>query len=167
MLTRERAAELAPEERTFPPRGGTVRRFSRLAVRVGCTDLLSLFASIVLAYLITYGTRRPAAAPDLLVILTPFVFIPIYAAFRLYSLSRLSPAEEFRRIPAAVSLGISALLVFGFWSKSTYSRQWIALTWGFALLFTFATRKVWHVYMGRAKASGKLSFRTLVVGTNQ
>ncbi|HEY1331952.1 MAG TPA: sugar transferase [Actinomycetota bacterium] len=167
MLTRERTTEFAPEERVLPPRGGTVQRFARLAVWVAVTDVLALIAAMGMAYWVRYGLKAPGFKPDLVVLLAPLIFVPIYAALRLYSLSRLSPAEEFRRIPAGVSLGISALVVLGFWSKATYSRLWIGMVWGFALLLTFIARKCWHVYMGRAKARGALSFRTLVVGSNQ
>ena len=99
--------------------------------------------------------------------ITPFVCVPIFAAFRLYNVSRLSPAEEFRRIPGAVTLCVAAFLVVGFWSQTNYSRFWVSLTWIFALLIVLTTRRIWHWAMGRQRRAGKLAFRTLIVGTNE
>jgi exopolysaccharide biosynthesis polyprenyl glycosylphosphotransferase len=102
-----------------------------------------------------------------LIALTPVVALPIFAAFRLYSLPRLSPAEEFRRIPGAVSLSIAAFVVISYWSQTLPSRYWLAMTWVLGVVLVLASRRAWHWFMGRRRREGRLSFRTLVVGTNE
>jgi exopolysaccharide biosynthesis polyprenyl glycosylphosphotransferase len=167
LLASERDVEVAEADRPVIVPGGAVRLYQRLALGVGATDITSLLAAIGLARIVALGQHPLSFASVLLIALTPFVSLPIFAAFRLYSLPRLSPAEEFRRIPAAVSLSVAAVVFIGFWSRANYSRSWLGLTWVFGLILVLATRRAWHWFMGRRRREGHLSFRTLVVGTNE
>ncbi len=42
---------------------------------------------------------------------------------------------------------------------------WVGLTWLLVLLFILALRWMWQAYQERLKADGRLTFRTLIVGT--
>jgi exopolysaccharide biosynthesis polyprenyl glycosylphosphotransferase len=169
LLAREPDVRVAEKETDRPVivPGEAVRLYQRLAVGVAATDTLSLLAAIVVARLVVFGEHKLNVSSGLLIVLTPFICLPIFAAFRLYSLPRLSPAEEFRRIPAAVSVSIGAFVLIGYWSATSFSRSWLALTWILGVVLVLATRRGWHWYMGRRRREGLLSFRTLVVGTNE
>ena len=167
MLASERDVRVDVAERPVIVPGGAVRLYKRLSVGVALTDVLSLLAAIALARVIRYGEHPFSASSALLLVVTPFVALPIFAGFHLYSLPRVSPAEEFRRIPGAVSLSIAAFVVIGYWAQANYSRFWLALTWILGVLLVLASRRAWHWFMGRRRREGRLAFRTLVVGTNE
>jgi exopolysaccharide biosynthesis polyprenyl glycosylphosphotransferase len=167
VLASERGVKVAEAERPVIVPGGAVRLYRKLAFGVAATDVLSLLAAIALARAIRYGEHPLGATSVLLLASTPFVALPIFAAFRLYSLPRLSPAEEFRRIPGAVSLSIAAFVVIGFWAQANYSRYWLALAWILGVVLVLASRRGWHWFMGSRRREGRLAFRTLVVGTNE
>jgi exopolysaccharide biosynthesis polyprenyl glycosylphosphotransferase len=143
------------------------RLYAQLGVFVAATDVLMMVAAVLLARWIRYGHHAPQQFHMiLLMVLAPTIELAVFAGFRLYSLPRLSPADEFRRIILALSISISLIPLIAFWSKESYSRVWIGLTWAFALLFTLSSRRVWHWAMGRARARGDLLFRTVIVGGN-
>jgi exopolysaccharide biosynthesis polyprenyl glycosylphosphotransferase len=167
VLASQRDVRVDVAERPVIVPGGAVRLYKRLSIGVALTDVLSLLAAIALARVIRYGDHPISASSALLLVVTPFATLPIFAAFRLYSLPRLSPAEEFRRIPAAVSLSIAAFVVIGYWAQANYSRFLLALTWVLGVVLVLATRRAWHWFMGRRRREGRLAFRTLVVGTNE
>ncbi len=167
MLTDERRLELSTgPPGVVRPRVSAARRYARLSVWVAVTDTLALLAAITIAWLIR-GTFRPSSLRPslLLVVLAPLVYLAVFAGFRLYSLSRLSPAEEFRRILAAVSAAISGLVVLCFWFGLSPHRVSIAMTWALSLVFTLVSRRLWHQWMGRLRFRGDLQFRTLIIGT--
>jgi exopolysaccharide biosynthesis polyprenyl glycosylphosphotransferase len=122
---------------------------------------------MVAAYWVRFGLRIPEG--DFLVLLlgAPMVVVAVYAAFHLYEAHRFTPAEEFRRIILAVSLGLTGLVTLSFWSQASFSRSWLAVSWALALIVALATRRVWHYWIGRARSKGRLSFSTLIVGTNE
>jgi exopolysaccharide biosynthesis polyprenyl glycosylphosphotransferase len=85
---------------------------------------------------------------------------------RLYRVHQYSTAEEFRRIIVSVSLIISAVAMVSFWSKASFSRLWMLLSWGLALVFALSSRRLWHWRVRRLRLQGQLTFRTLIVGAN-
>ena len=85
---------------------------------------------------------------------------------RLYRVHQYSTAEEFRRIIVAVSLIISATVMVSFWSKASFSRLWMLLSWGLGLVLALTVRRLWHWRVRRIRLEGKLTFRTLIVGAN-
>jgi exopolysaccharide biosynthesis polyprenyl glycosylphosphotransferase len=85
---------------------------------------------------------------------------------RLYRVHQFSTAEEFRRIIVAISLIISATVMVSFWSKASFSRLWMLLSWGLGLVFALSVRRLWHWRVRRIRLEGKLTFRTLIVGAN-
>jgi exopolysaccharide biosynthesis polyprenyl glycosylphosphotransferase len=142
-------------------------RFRSLYRRMALTDALSVAAGLVVAYLIRFGARAPEVEFVVLLLVAPPLFVGVFALFHLYDSHHFTPAEEFRRIIVAVSLGVMAYATVSFWSKSSFSRGWIALSWGFMLVFTLFSRRLWHWYVRRARSRGDLRFRTLIVGTNE
>jgi len=145
---------------------GVSGRYARLAVWVAVSDVACLEAAILGAWVIRRGFRHLPLHPLVLLGLAPFILLSVFASFRVYSLSRLSPADEFRRLIIAVSGTVSVLLVFAFWSRAGYSRALILLIWLLLAAFTMTERRLWHWWMGRLRARGELMFRTLIVGTN-
>jgi exopolysaccharide biosynthesis polyprenyl glycosylphosphotransferase len=149
-----------------PKRGRAARQYARLRLRVGLTDVLMVEAALCLAWLITQGSRPLPATVIAMLLVMPFITPMVFGAFRLYSLSRISPAEEFRRLLAAVSVSWAGLLVIAFWAGRQLDRQFIALVYGLTIVLAMLTRRLWHVWMGRARGKGNLVFRTLIVGSN-
>ena len=160
------------EARTQAPRVGgrarsvraTYRRVYRL---VAVTDALSIAIALFIAYWARVGLQLPTGRSLAVLIATPVLMIVlVYPAFHLYDAYRYSPAEEFRRIILAVSLGLGVVSALAYSSKSDLSRMWIALSWAIAIVLALASRRVWHKWIGNRRTSGLLAFPTLVVGTN-
>src|SRR5207237_9362954 len=95
--------------RVIRPR--TSRRYMRLAMWIALTDVLAVEAAILLTRFLRYGLSAPGSGFLGILILAPFVWVPTFALFNLYSLSRLSPAEEFRRLFEASGVAVAAKLV--------------------------------------------------------
>jgi exopolysaccharide biosynthesis polyprenyl glycosylphosphotransferase len=130
---------------------------------VALTDILSIAAALLVAYWV----RSPGRNFWALIAGTPFAVVGVYASLHLYEAFRYTPAEEFRRIVLAVTLGMVGLVTLSFWSQGEYSRLWLAISFGLGLVFALASRRLWHAWIGRARAGGRLVFPTLVVGTNE
>jgi exopolysaccharide biosynthesis polyprenyl glycosylphosphotransferase len=141
-------------------------QFRRLYRRVGVTDALSVAAALLLAYWIRFDVRAPVGDFLWLLFATPIVMVAIFSGFRLYDANRFTPAEEFRRIILAVSVGLSGVATLSFWSHASLSRGWTAASWVFTLVLVLATRRLWHWHIWRARRDGRLTFPTLIVGTN-
>jgi len=153
-------------------RPGTSRRYLRLAMWIALTDVLAVEAAILLTRFLRYGLSAPGSGFLGILILAPFVWVPTFALFNLYSLSRLSPAEEFRRLFEASGVAVAAKLVLTLLFihgsiEDALSRGWLGLAWILSLLLVLITRQLWHKYMGRLRARGGLSYRTLIVGANE
>jgi exopolysaccharide biosynthesis polyprenyl glycosylphosphotransferase len=168
MLTRE-GREAADTEPSAPlGRSEAGRRYERLKYGVAATDAISVVAAMMLTAFVRHGTTHAAlGGPFFLFVGAPLVYLSVFASFGLYRLTRLYPAEEFRRIIQAVSLAVSAMVLLGFWTKNAPQRLSVALIWAFSLLFSLATRRLWHARMTKLRRTGRLTFRTLVVGTNE
>jgi exopolysaccharide biosynthesis polyprenyl glycosylphosphotransferase len=166
MYTEERAQSREPVRAVALAPGRALRSYSRLRVWVALMDLVLLEFAIPAAWWLHRGFEPLPVRPVLLLVVAPFIYVTLFIAFRLYSLWTLSPAEEFRRVVTAVTLGVSALVVFAFWSRSRYSRLWIFLVWILSLAMVLTSRRIWHWWMGKQRAQGKLTFRTLLVGGN-
>jgi len=156
-------AQAIHEERTQSRVLVAYRRIGRL---VAATDAIAISAAFLFAYQIRFGFETP----DLPFLLTMAAAIPvwvgIFAANRLYAVQHLSTSEEFRRVVSAVSVGTMLVVAVSYWSKASFSREWLALTWGMSMAFTLATRTAWHRRIRQARRSGDLTRRTLIVGTN-
>jgi hypothetical protein len=124
-----------------------------------------VFAAMLLAYQLRFGHLIPT--PDFwLVLTTPLITLAIYLCLRLYRAHQYSTAEEFRPIIVSISLIISVIVTVSFWSKVSFSRLWVLLSWGLGLVLALSSRRLWHWRVRRLRLQGRLTFRTLIVGTN-
>src|SRR5204862_213529 len=73
-------------------------------------------------------------------VLIPVVQFAVFLSFRLYSPSRLSPAEEFRRVLAAVTMSISGMVVLAFLFTARGSKLCLALGWSVRLRLAVGLR---------------------------
>jgi exopolysaccharide biosynthesis polyprenyl glycosylphosphotransferase len=163
---------LAPEPRPHSVRladnarsvRATYRRIYRL---VALSDALSVAVGLLLAQWARFGLHIPEPYFLSVLVGAPLLMVlVVYPAFHLYDAYRYTPAEEFRRILLAVSLGLGAVVTLAFSSKEDFSRMWLALSWAFSIVAALASRRVWHKRIGRQRISGVLAFPTLIVGTN-
>jgi exopolysaccharide biosynthesis polyprenyl glycosylphosphotransferase len=142
------------------------RQYRSHYVLMGVTDTLAVFAAMVLAYQLRFDRLLPTVDFWLLLLTVPLITPLVYLTMRLYRVHQYSTAEEFRRIIVAVSLIISATVMVSFWSKASFSRLWMLLSWGLGLVLALTVRRLWHWRVRRIRLEGKLTFRTLIVGAN-
>jgi len=147
-------------------RTGTRGQYHAHYVWMGLTDSLAIFAAMLLAYQLRFDRLLPALDFWLLLLTVPVVTPLVYLTMRLYRVHQYSTAEEVRRILVSVSLIISAVVMVSFWSKASFSRLWMLLSWGLGLLFALSSRRLWHWRVRRRRLRGQLTFRTLIVGAN-
>jgi exopolysaccharide biosynthesis polyprenyl glycosylphosphotransferase len=163
---------LAPGARTRSVRladdAASVRASYRRIYRlVAVTDALSIAAALLIAQWARFGPHIPQRHFLTVLVGAPLLMvIVVYRAFHLYDAYRYTPAEEFRRIILAVSLGLGLVVALAFSSKADFSRMWLGLSWAFSIVAALASRRVWHKRIGRQRMSGFLAFPTIVVGTN-
>jgi exopolysaccharide biosynthesis polyprenyl glycosylphosphotransferase len=142
------------------------RQYRSHYVLMGVTDTLAVFAAMVLAYQLRFDRLLPTVDFWLLLLTVPLITPLVYLTMRLYRVHQYSTAEEFRRIIVSVSLIISATVMVSFWSKASFSRLWMLLSWGLGLILALTVRRLWHWRVRRIRLEGKLTFRTLIVGAN-
>ncbi len=135
------------------------------------TDALAVEVAIILTRLARFGLHRPAGRAFLiLLVAAPLVWVILFAAFQLYTISRLSPAEEFRRLVEAsviaVAIMVPLLLRLRAPQSAPVSSAWVVVGWLLALTLVLLARKIWHRHMWRLRERGELLYRTLIVGTN-
>ena len=146
-----------------PSRSPTSRHYARLACWIALTDILAVEVAILLTRYIRLGVRSAGPNFATIMLVAPLVVVPIFAAFRLYSFSRLSPAEEFRRLFEASGVVVGVKLVLsltleGGSIEDALSRGWLGLCWILAVVIVLILRQVWHKYMGRLRARGMLAY---------
>jgi exopolysaccharide biosynthesis polyprenyl glycosylphosphotransferase len=149
------------------PEIATRARYRWLSVSLICSDALCLLTALITAYVIRFGVEPPAANYALLTLVGPVIWVGVFHAFRLYSPHVLSAAEEFRRTVSAAFVGMVLLVVTVFSIQAVISRAWIGLTLLLALLLELATRRAWHWYRGRLRSDGRLTLRTLIMGSQE
>lgn len=150
----------------------TSRGYARLALWIALTDVLSIEAAILLTRLARFGLSVPGSSLATVLLFAPIVWLAAFAVFNLYSLSRLSPAEEFRRLVEASGAAVGFKLVLSLFVEranleDALSRGWLGLSWILALTLVLITRQMWHKHMGRLRSRGGLSYRTLILGANE
>jgi exopolysaccharide biosynthesis polyprenyl glycosylphosphotransferase len=109
---------------------------------------------------------QPQAGLTAHLLIAPLVWIPVFNAFRLYALHRISAPEEFRRIISAVSVGVVLLALGGLWWHPMISRASVPMTWVFGLLLELIARRLWRWRLYRLRRDRGLRFRTLIVGAD-
>ncbi len=170
---KERVQELTPAVQpagtpTPVVTGSSARaEYRSLYRKVALTDVVSSGLALLVAYWVRFGVETPSTEFLYPLLGTPIAVVAVFASFHLYEAYRYTPAEEFRRIILAVCLGIAGLMMVSFWSEANLSRFWVGLSLALALLFTLITRRLWHLWVGRQRDRGRLSFPTLIVGANR
>jgi exopolysaccharide biosynthesis polyprenyl glycosylphosphotransferase len=150
---------------TDPLPSAAARRYRKIAIGLAASDAAAICLALLLSYWLRFEVLLPPPRELLLIGLAPMVWVLVFQASSLYSPMYLSPAEEFRRIVGATGVGVVLLVMVGFWSKSSFSRGWLALTWVSALLLELLARRCWRIYQHRRKLDGRLVLRTLIIGS--
>ena len=148
-----------------PSRSATIKRYGDICLAMAASDGLVVCLALTLAYWVRHGVGALPPAELVLIGTAPLVWVLVFQAFRLYSPLHLSAAEEFRRTIGATGTGMVLLVMVSFWTKSSYSRVWVALTWALVLAFELLTRWALRLYLYRRKLDGRLTLRTLIIGS--
>ena len=148
-----------------PPPSPTTRHYRRIALGLAASDAAAICLALILSYWLRFDLQPLPARELVLIGLAPLVWVLVFQTFSLYSPMYISPAEEFRRTFGATGVGVVLLVMVTFWSKSSFSRGWIALTWALALLFELLARRLWRLHQHRRKLEGRLALRTLIIGS--
>jgi exopolysaccharide biosynthesis polyprenyl glycosylphosphotransferase len=165
-LTHGRPDEGRPYDGGAQPRiGDALERYRAISLGLAFSDALCIVVALMTSYQIRYGMRPMPLRELAVVVVAPWLWITVFRAFNLYAPQQLCPPEEFRGIIGATSLGIVLVVMVSYWSKASFPRVWLGLTWLLALLLELATRRAWEAYQLRLKRDGRLALRTLVVGT--
>jgi exopolysaccharide biosynthesis polyprenyl glycosylphosphotransferase len=159
--------DVAPNPSAATRPASRVRRdYVWLKTGVIATDCVSVAAALVLAVVVDGAFSARALQVGWLTALSPLLVVVIFSAFHLYSIQRLTAAEEFRRILLGVTMVITSIVTVSFWVDAAFSRLWIGLSWAIAMVFVMATRYVWRRIIYVSRQHGRLVQRTLVVGAN-
>jgi exopolysaccharide biosynthesis polyprenyl glycosylphosphotransferase len=150
-----------------PERSDVLRRYHILGVGLAASDVLSLVVALVLSYLALFGLEPLPRSYYVVLVAAPLLWVAVFHSFALYAPHHLSASEEFRRTIGAASVGIIIVVVGSYWWATELPRQWVGLTWLFALVLELVVRRMWRWYGYRLKADGRLALRTLIVGTNE
>jgi exopolysaccharide biosynthesis polyprenyl glycosylphosphotransferase len=146
------------------PPSATTRQYRTIALGLAATDAAAICLALILSYGLRFAGQAPPPRELVLIGLAPLVWVLVFKAFSLYSPMYISPADEFRRTVGATGVGLVLLVVVSFWSKSSFSRGWIGLTWVLALVLELLARRFWRLYQHRRKLDGRLALRTLIIG---
>lgn len=149
------------------PQRGILPRYRAVARWIALTDGGAILAAFLTAYVIRFGVSPIPVDFLLIILIAPPLWLTLFVAWRLYGIHRLPAAEEFRRLVAAISVGVSALVTVSFWSKSSFSRLWIGLAWALSVVFVLVERRLWRDWIRRRRVDGTLAFKTLIIGGNE
>jgi exopolysaccharide biosynthesis polyprenyl glycosylphosphotransferase len=141
-------------------------RYRQLSRLIADTDVLCVLAAMLIAHVVRFGVRPIALDFTVVMAVTPLLLLAVFSAFRLYDIQHFSPAEQFRRLVAAVAMTVTTISVVSFWTYASFSRVWLGLTLVLSTVFILASRQYWQHVIGRMRADGRLAYPTLVVGTN-
>ena len=125
-----------------------------------------MVAALLASYALRYPGHLVSVREAIVIALAPLVWIGVFSAFSLYAPQHLSAPEELRRVIGASGVGIVLLALGSFWSKASFSRAWVGLTWVLVLVLELLSRRLWRSYQWRLRIDGRLALRTLVVGTS-
>ncbi len=143
------------------------REYLTLKAGLALSDIASVAMALVLAAAL--NERASSSSPldiSSLLVVSPFLVIVVFAGFYLYSVGRLTAADEFRRLLLGVTLVVTSIVTVSFWTDASISKAWIVFTWGVAMFFVLAERYAWRRAVRAARAKGRLVQRTLIVGAN-
>jgi exopolysaccharide biosynthesis polyprenyl glycosylphosphotransferase len=148
------------------PESGVLGRYRSIAKRLALSDAICVVVALQASYFLRYPGQAMPAREALVVALAPAIWIAVFHGFDLYAPQHLSAPEEFRRVIGASGVGIILLAIGSFWSKSSFSRVWVGLTWVLVLFLELLPRRWWRAYQWRLRLDGRLALRTLIIGTS-
>ena len=148
-------------------RGSAARIYKRIGWGLVASDALCIVVALGASYLLRFGFFPLPTDWIIAAVASPFIWVAVFHGFKLHSPQHLSNWEEFSRTISACSVGIVVVVLTSYWSKSSFSRAWVGLTWLFVVILELLVRRAWRWYEARLRGRGKLSFRTLIVGTNR
>jgi exopolysaccharide biosynthesis polyprenyl glycosylphosphotransferase len=168
VLAGEAEAHAPTSSGPAPPalRGGALRRYRDIALGLALSDAVCVVVALAVAYYLRFPDRPMLAGEAIVLAVAPVLWVAVFHAFDLYAPQHLSAPEEFRRLIGASSVGIVLLMMASYWSKSSFSRGWVAISWILVLLLELIPRRWWRAYQWRLRMDGRLALRTLVVGTS-
>ena len=143
------------------------RRYRGIAAALAFTDVACVLAALLLARLLRFDLAPLSPEYVVAILVGAALWVPIFHAYGLYAIRHMSASEEFRRTIGATSNGALLVVHTSYWSHSELSRQWVALTWAFAVIFELVARRLWRFYVWRLRSDGRLALRTLIVGANE
>jgi exopolysaccharide biosynthesis polyprenyl glycosylphosphotransferase len=147
--------------------GRVMARYRVIGACLAASDGLCIVTALVLSFYIRFGAQPMPIDYVAVTATAPIVWGGVFYAFGLYAPQHLSASEIFRRIIGAASVGVVLLGLESFWTKSPFSRAWIGATWLLALLLELVVRRAWAWRLGALRRDGRLSFGTLIVGTDE
>ncbi|MDH4139719.1 MAG: sugar transferase [Coriobacteriia bacterium] len=150
------------------------RRITAIQMVVDLAMLVAagLAASIVRFGTIAAGTTFENAAADLPFWQLTLIIAPIWLVFlyaeRLYDPGSTSVRPgELARVARALSFGLVALIMLTYVLKlQGLSRAWTLIAWAFGVVFVLLGRSVVRLIVTEMRSRGRLTRRTLVVGSN-
>jgi exopolysaccharide biosynthesis polyprenyl glycosylphosphotransferase len=157
--------ESSPGERAFRVVSGAPQRYRSIALGLASTDAIVIFVALFISYRIRWGSDAMPSGYVAVMFVMPLLWMIVFRAMGLYAPQLLSPWEEFRRTITATSFGIVLLTLMSFWTKASFSRVWVGLTFVIVILLELLSRRAWQGYIRRLKIKGILSLRTLIVGS--
>ncbi|MBA2312723.1 MAG: sugar transferase [Actinobacteria bacterium] len=149
-----------------PPSSEVGRRYRRIAFFLALTDVSCVVTALLLAWVVRFGLEPVSTAYMAALVVGAALWMPVFQVYGLYAVRHLSASEEFRRVLSATSIGALLIVLTSYWSESDLSRQWVAITWAFALVLELFARRTWRYRVWRMRTDGRLSLKTLIVGTN-
>jgi exopolysaccharide biosynthesis polyprenyl glycosylphosphotransferase len=149
------------------PSPSALQGYRKIGVGLALSDAACVILALLVAYYLRQHDRPMPIGESAAVVIAPLLWVSVFHAFGLYAPQHLSAPEELRRIFGATGVGIVLLVMVSYWSKSSFSRTWMGLTWMLALLAEMVTRRAWRWYAHRLKLNGRLALRTLIVGTSR
>jgi len=162
------ASEIAPDASATVGLSSdkALKRYSHIGLGLAATDLLCVITALLVAHFVSYGLSSPNPFYLTGPLLAALLWTPIFYGFGLYSIQHLSASEEFRRIIGACSFGVLLVVLLSYWFMADLPNAFVASSLSLVLAFELAGRRVWRLAVGRLRNSGRLTLRTLVVGTN-
>jgi exopolysaccharide biosynthesis polyprenyl glycosylphosphotransferase len=145
---------------------GALRRYREIAMGLAFSDAICVVVALMASYALRYPGQLVPAREAAIIALAPLMWIVVFYTFDLYTPQHLSAPEELRRVIGASGVGIVLLVMGSFWSKASFSRVWVGLTWALVLVLELLPRRWWRAYQWRLRLDGRLALRTLVVGTS-
>ncbi|MDP9234741.1 MAG: hypothetical protein M3P01_09360, partial [Actinomycetota bacterium] len=126
------------------------RQYRKVTAGLVVSDAVALSGAFIAAYLVRFQAtiHGPYIA---LGVTAPLLWVMIFRAFSLYSPHRISAVDELQRIVGATSVGILGIIATSFWLRTAFSREWVALLWGFAVFGELLTRRAWRWYLAKLR----------------